>query len=58
MGLFAVYRFGRMQASIGVDAIRDAGDRQSAVCLVRRGVEIVEVRALSSGMQRPANPFA
>ncbi|AJQ85533.1 hypothetical protein AZ54_12670 [Xanthomonas oryzae pv. oryzae PXO86] len=47
-----------MQASIGVDAIRDAGDLQSAVCLVRRGVEIVEVRALSSGMQRPANPFA
>lgn len=58
MGLFAVYRFGRMQASIGVDAIRDAGDLQSAVCLVRRGVEIVEVRALSSGMQRPANPSA
>ncbi|WIX08332.1 hypothetical protein ACQR53_09030 [Xanthomonas oryzae] len=58
MGLFAVYRFGRMEASIGVDAIRDAGDRQSAVCLVRGGVEIVEVRALSSGVPRPANPSA
>jgi hypothetical protein len=50
VGLFAVCRFGRMQASIGLDAIGDAGDLQSAVgsWLSTGGVGVVEVHALSS----------